>query len=213
MLDQVPEGELLEWSMDNPYDALELYEDPDLRNRYAERLMDELFGEESIVAFLEQADALDAASEAMTDEETGADPRVEMLREAFLDMDMGRLEALRGLEEMEELIPLVQQSIDAIGGLDPILRGIVMSMMNLYGTSASGLEAAARNNPVHTVLTVTRGPETRPIPQATIRPGDPNEVASSGRFSEEEEEEEEEDTPEDGDGDGDDENDEPADGG
>ncbi|MFT4977370.1 MAG: hypothetical protein ACI8S6_003275, partial [Myxococcota bacterium] len=201
MLDEVKQGELLEWSMLNPEDALELYEDTDHRDRYVERLMDELFGDEGIRGFLDQADVLASLTEVQ-DEDEEPDPKLIMLQEAFLEMDMGRLEELRNLEEMEDLIPLIAQSIDALSALTPIMRGIVMSMMHLYGSSGSGLEDIARHNPVHTVITVTRGPETRPIPQAVIRPTDDSPAPHPPAHLPEEEEEEE-----DGKGDDDDDDD------
>jgi hypothetical protein len=195
LLDAIPEGELLEWSMDHPNDAMSLYKNPDHQARYVERLMDELFSDSNIQDFLSLTDTIAEAAAVIQDDEETTDPRLELLQEAFLDMDINRLYDLRILEEMEDLSGMINQSIEVISELSPALRSVVMSMMNLYGVSSSGLESAARDEPGYTVQTITSGPETRPISQAAQRPQDDNIQHQTGGLPTMEEEDEEEDEP------------------
>jgi hypothetical protein len=58
MLNAIPSGGLVEWSMDNPEQAEELLEDTDHRERFTERLIEELLSDSAVSGFLEQLDAL-----------------------------------------------------------------------------------------------------------------------------------------------------------
>ena len=181
-LGAIPEGELLQWSMDNPDDALELYEDPEFSTAYSDRLLEELFSDAGVQGYLAQVDAMAAAvTEQAEGEEAVVDDSAEAVQEALLDMDIGRLQVMLDFPELEQFTDQIQASILAIDGLAPALRGILLTMMTRYGTKSSALADLAHDNPTATVLTVTRGAEERPIPLAAVVPTVPTDVRGGYR--------------------------------
>ena len=178
----IPEGELLDWSMANPEDALELYEDPELRDAYAERLLDELFEDGAVQGYLDQVDrlaqALDPAvmpdegdeQQVESDIDEGPDPALLAIQDALLGMDLDRLEGLSRQPEMSDFADLTEASVLAVDALSPVMRGLIMTMMTRYGAKSSALAELARDNPGAAVMTVTHGAEERPINEALVIP-------------------------------------------
>ncbi len=185
-LSSIPEGGLLDWSMDHPDDALELFEDPHYHRLYTERLLGELFADTGVKSFLSQLDAITAAADE-------TEPYT-VLHDALRRMDLGRLTELYHLDELDELDELkalIAGSMEALGGLDDRLKPLLLSLMGRYRTEGAALEDAARYNPTPTVMAVCHTVSAEPLSTALVRPAVEAAVTSaplaSGSSTEEDE--------------------------
>ncbi len=174
LLASIPDGTLVEWSMDNPEQAEALFEDDSHRQAYTDRLVEELFSDGSVQGFLDQVDALAAPErEAEVEgEETGADPVIEQIRDALLTMDISRLTAMSVLPELVDYHEVILASISAVSGLNPRLHGLIQDLVGRYGTSGRALEGAIRENPTPMVHAVVPGGRTVVPPAAVQRSDD-----------------------------------------
>ncbi|MEL6349179.1 MAG: hypothetical protein AAFV53_39110 [Myxococcota bacterium] len=180
LLASVPEGELIEWSMNNPDDAMGLYDDRNQHKPYTDRLMEEMFGDDGVKTFLKQIDLLSSPEaldpevlkelEELDDlEDSPQMEQLELIRDALTDMDVARLEGMLNLPEMEDMQQTIHESMQALSGLDEMLRPILLTMLQKYGASGMDLETLVQESPKQMVLTVTRGADERPLPTAIER--------------------------------------------
>lgn len=185
MLNGIPAGGLVEWSMDNPEQAEELLEDREHRERFTERLIEELLSDAAVSGFLEQLDAL-------LSPDGEEDEVLEEIRDALLSMDISRLTAMSVLPEMGEYHSTIMASITAITSLNPRFHGLLQGLIGRYGTEGSSLAAAIRDNPMPMVHTVVHGGRSVAPPTAVSREQDEGAPISSDAPLEEEDVEEDE---------------------
>ena len=194
LLFSIPSGSLVEWSMDNPEQAELLLDDENHRERYTERLIEELFSDAGVIAFLAQLDALVLPEDIGEEREEDGNEILAQIREALLEMDVSRLAAMSVLPEMEDFAALIQASIEAIAGLNVRLHGIIQEIVGQYGAIGGALEAAIRDNPTPMVQSVVHGGHSLAPPAAVQRIDEPG--AGGGYIPKADEEEEVEEEPE-----------------
>lgn len=156
LLESIPAGTLLEWSMNNPDQAQELFQDDQHRDAFTTRLMTELFEHPDIQHFLdvaEQGAALFDDQALLTEAES---EQLTAIDAATQQMNVQKLEQFSRRNDMDGHAGQIDDSIQAIRGLSPALQRIVRTVLGQYGQVGDALEENVKSRPDSAVQAITQ---------------------------------------------------------